>query len=152
MSTTRKGLSTNGRILIALAVAAVLLIIFTAQKKPEAKGEPSKLESSAISKYAWREAPGTVYLAYESAGPITNANIEIADPGLVALPVNVKVPYPAEPGVHTTTYQLHRRAKVAFGVPSSSVSDLLIGETHLGHSQIEVAPIFTELLGKFDVD
>jgi hypothetical protein len=152
MSTGPQSISFERRLLLALALGLLVLFGFyyfhNRQTSPSVAGPTDSLH-----KYAWRDSSGSVYLALDSTSAFPAAESVAPQPGLVAVPANVTIPSPVHNGFTRKVFQLERQRKASVAIAeSATIQDFLVGETHFGKSQLEVARTLCRLLRDFEID
>jgi hypothetical protein len=143
--------STKLQLLGLVVVAAVIYYVDFGRSTGEQ--QTNKLPAGIGHDYEWRDASGAVYLVHETDAQGTDDTPKLSDPNVVPVATQIAVPYTTGLKMRARTYRLYHQAKVSFRLPlTANVSDLLIGETHFGPSQIRVARTMTELLRRDEVD
>jgi hypothetical protein len=153
MSKGTQSFSAEHRLSWVVALALVVVLGFycfcSKQTSPSVAGRPA----ASLHKYAWKDVSGLVYLAVDSTSALPAAGSVAVQPDLVAIPANVAIPSPVHKGFTREVFQLERQRKGSVAIAQSpAIQDFLVGETHLGKSQLKVARTLCRLLRDFEID
>ncbi|MDH5650012.1 MAG: hypothetical protein OEY67_10205, partial [Gammaproteobacteria bacterium] len=104
-----------------------------------------------VQKYAWQDSKGFQYLTVEYKGHFSAESISPNKPGFAFLPVEAS-PFLAREGYAQKTFQVVRFLGEAR--PQALIKPIvyLIGETHIGKSQIRVAKELKRLIETHRID
>ena len=123
----------------------------------EGKSKKSKMPGQKdieCSFYLWEDDSGNSYVTVKSTKPVDPKTIYPQAPDIELIPVDKEVPIKPGKGFQIKTYRLVQKFKKSCKIVENNDLALiyLIGETHLGESQKDVAKIMCDLIKENDID
>jgi hypothetical protein len=124
------------------------------EKEQTGKGKVVVKEDIQSSFYLWQDDSGNSYVTIKSTQPVDPGTIYPQEPEIEFIPVDIEVPLTAEEGFQIKTYRLVQKVKKSSSIVEDNYSAIIyiIGETHLGKSQKEVAKIMCNLIKQHEID
>jgi hypothetical protein len=150
MSKRPQPLSLERRVLFAFALALLVVVVFLYIR---GRNSFSPLRASeSLHRYIWKDSSGNVFVGFDSNAKLSAPESIGPRSDLTAVPADVSVPSAPLKGLTRQVFQLERQKSVAASITDAGTQDLLVGETHLGMSQLEVARTLCRLLSDFEID
>ncbi len=139
--------------------AFIVTFVFLGSGCGAAKAQPEKGETGGKMPdqsffYVWGDESGNSYVTVKSQTRVDPKTVYPEHPEIELLLVNKKVPIKQEPGFQMHTYRMVKSIRKSYKIVPNDYSTIvyLIGETHLGEPQKNVAKIMYELINKHEID
>jgi len=151
----RKKTSTLTKLVMVSLIFALCFVgvIMSGNKGQIEKGKVHGKKDIQCSFYLWEDDSGNSYVTVKSTRPIDPKTIYPQAPEIEFIPVDKDVPIKSDQGFQIKTYRLVQKIKKARKIVDNHLSIIyLIGETHLGESQKDVAKIMCDLIKEHEID
>ena len=152
MSKGSESFSAEYRLYLVFVLALLVIFGFYYFRSTQTSPSITGGRADSLHKYAWKDASGNVYLALDSTNTLPSAESVAPQPDLIAVPANITFPTPVPNGFSREVFQVERQRKAEAAITESAmIQDFLVGETHFGKSQLEVARTLCRLLRDFEI-
>lgn len=135
-------------------ILATSPLLISCSKTTTGEGQTATSDRDVFQAYTWIDDSGNSYLTIQSKNPIPPDAALPKGNTIKAVPANVRAPFRERAGFQTATYQLVSPTQTTLQLNEGPTSPhiYLVGETHLGKSQKEVAEILCKLIREHEID